>query len=217
MKLIMDERLKHRLVGLAVILSLGVIFVPALIKKSNQHFHGSLNVSVELPPKPALPKVILLNEQAMFKAAEAEEVKLPAIPIPQVAVQSLAKAKPLSQNKVFLPAIPLLAKANLTSQSNLINASKRNASVNVGETKFIQNGYAIQLGTFSKFVNADALVKKLRQKGYRADYHKVIANKQLYYKVVVGQMRKKIQAQVLQKQLARVTQIKGVIVTTGIS
>lgn len=208
MKLEMDERLKHRLVGLAVILSLGVIFVPAMIKKSNQRFHESLNVSVELPPKPALPKVILLNEQAMFKAVEAEEVKLPSIP--QIPTQNLAKAKSLSQNKVLLPVIPRLA-----SQPALINLSVSKANAN--EAKLIKNGYAIQLATFSKLVNAHALVKKLRRKGYRADYYKVIVNKQLYYKVLVGQMKRKIQAQALQKQLAKMTQIQGVIVTTGIS
>lgn len=32
MKLIMDEKVKHRLIGLAVIISLGAIFAPALIK-----------------------------------------------------------------------------------------------------------------------------------------------------------------------------------------
>ena len=34
MKLVLDERIKHRLVGIAVILSIGIIFTPALFKKS---------------------------------------------------------------------------------------------------------------------------------------------------------------------------------------
>ena len=37
MKFVMNEQLKHRLTGLVVLLSLGVIFVPAMIKKSTRH------------------------------------------------------------------------------------------------------------------------------------------------------------------------------------
>ena len=37
MKFVMDERLKHRLTGVVVILAIAAIFVPAVMKKSNQH------------------------------------------------------------------------------------------------------------------------------------------------------------------------------------
>ena len=36
MKLMMDERVKHRLTGVVVLVSIAVIFVPAMIKKSNK-------------------------------------------------------------------------------------------------------------------------------------------------------------------------------------
>ena len=40
MKFVMDERIKHRLTGLVVILSIAAIFLPEQVKKSNQrHLH----------------------------------------------------------------------------------------------------------------------------------------------------------------------------------
>ena len=43
MKLVIDEKVKHRLVGLAVILSMGIIIAPAVLKKSQQHKNNKKN------------------------------------------------------------------------------------------------------------------------------------------------------------------------------
>ena len=54
MKLITDERVKHRLVGLAVILSIAAIFAPAIMKKSSQRFDENVSMSLELPARPKM-------------------------------------------------------------------------------------------------------------------------------------------------------------------
>ena len=79
MKLVMDEKLKHRLIGLAVIISLGVIFVPALMRKSSQPFDKNLNVNVTLPPKPSAPNVALTEEKDMFKTIKIAKVRIPSV------------------------------------------------------------------------------------------------------------------------------------------
>ena len=67
MKLVMDEKLKHRLIGLAVIISLGAIFAPAMMKKSSQRLESNFSVNVKLPPKPLAPDVVMTDEKEMFK------------------------------------------------------------------------------------------------------------------------------------------------------
>ena len=37
MKWFADDKIKHRIIGLAVLLSIALVFIPAMVKKSNQH------------------------------------------------------------------------------------------------------------------------------------------------------------------------------------
>lgn len=96
MKLVIDERVKHRLIGLAVILSIGAIFAPAIMKKSNQRFDGNVSVSVELPAKPAQPDVAMTDDKTLFEANRVAHVELPNVKDEQP-LSTLAKAESLSQ------------------------------------------------------------------------------------------------------------------------
>lgn len=79
MKLIMDEKVKHRLIGLAVILSIGAIFAPALLKKSSQNLESHYSAQVKLPPKPTPPNVVISTQAEMFKTIKIAKVNLPAV------------------------------------------------------------------------------------------------------------------------------------------
>ncbi len=57
MKFMISERIKHRITGLIVILSVIAIFVPAMIKKSNQRPEEKVSLSIHLPPKPIAPRL----------------------------------------------------------------------------------------------------------------------------------------------------------------
>lgn len=248
MKLVMDERVKHRLIGLAVILSIAAIFAPAIIKKSNQRIDDNVSVSVKLPPKPIPPKVAMPDEQEMFKTVKVAHVEIPDIP-KETAGPALAKAESLSQlNDVKEAVGPMVAKAKVQptqvakQKSTVVAAATKKVttstvtpkrvsvaakskpaakSVQVAksrvQTPIVKDLYAVQLATFSKQKNADALVSKLRSKGYKASYNRVSTPQGMVYKVIVGHGRPKDQAKLLQQQLASVMQIKGFIVTTGVS
>lgn len=244
MKLVLDERVKHRIIGLAVILSIGAIFAPAIVKKSNQRFDGNVSVSVQLPPKPLPPKVAMPDEKAMFGTVKVAHVELPAMPDEKMIVK-IAKAESLSpMNDVRLPVVakanidvPSLPKAKATRVSKPVATkiaakkvvknipmpkakvvAKNNKKMVPVTAKALAKGrYAVQLATFSQQRNADSLVSRLRGKGYKATYNKIITREGAVYKVIVGHTDKKEQARVLQKQLASVMQIRGFIVETGVS
>jgi DedD protein len=237
MKITINERVKHRLIGLAVILSLVAIFAPAIMKKSLRNFDDNLNISVELPSKPASPKIAMLKEEALFKTVKAAHVEIP--PLPKIKSEStLAKAELINpaDNVVTLPSIPVIAKAESVAQ-NPVNAAPELKKKHIGQPqelesspqalneptphplsiKLAKNNYAVQLGTFSKLSNATALVKKLHKKGYRAIHSKVIIQNKIYYKVLVGQPMVKEQAKILQKQLADAVRIDGILVNPKVS
>ncbi|KTD36372.1 Sporulation domain-containing protein [Legionella nautarum] len=293
MKLVIDERVKHRLIGLAVILSIAAIFAPAIMKKSNQRIDGNMSVSVELPPKPLQPDVAMTEKNAMFEKVKVAHVELPEVAEEQPA-PALAKAEPLSQmkdvnyrtvepvNQNFsldqeslnvdsenfaredLPAVvektaatPTVKTTNVAVVHKIAKAetfplkikpkakivaknsnkpdkpvvkSVAKPKISVAKPKPItkpvikktaknavpvKGKYAVQLATFTRLRNADSLISKLRGKGYKASYNKVKTSEGIVYKVVVGQVQKREQAQLLQKKLASAVQIRGFIVTTG--
>ncbi|WP_412756759.1 SPOR domain-containing protein [Legionella bozemanae] len=79
MKLVIDEKLKHRLVGVAVVLSLGAIFLPAMMKKSSQRLENNFSVKVQLPPKPTTPNVAVTDEKEMFKTIKVAKIEIPPV------------------------------------------------------------------------------------------------------------------------------------------
>ena len=121
MKLTMDERLKHRLVGLAVILSIGVIFAPAILKKSNEHFDEKNTISINLPLKPVLSKIDVPNEKTMLAKVSPASVVLPTIPA--IKVNPIAKAEPLSPSVNKFKAVRVAAsKPALIKQPSTLNS-----------------------------------------------------------------------------------------------
>ncbi|RUR19770.1 SPOR domain-containing protein [Legionella sp. km535] len=99
MKLVMDEKLKHRLIGLAVIISLGAIFAPAVLKKSSQNLENNYSVNIKLPPKPLVPDVVSTNEKDVFKTIKVAKVKIPAVS-DENQLSELVRAEPIKSDLV---------------------------------------------------------------------------------------------------------------------
>lgn len=74
-----DEKIKHRIIGLAVLISIALVFVPAMVKKSNQRLDRNMNLSLNLPPKPAFPHVEAVKPQVLFKTVKVAQVVLPEV------------------------------------------------------------------------------------------------------------------------------------------
>lgn len=220
-----DERTKHRLIGLVVIISIAVIFLPALMKHSNYRLDENVNVSVRLPVKPSLPKIAIVNEKAMFQTVKVAHVDIPIeSKPPQFAVSSQATE---TDSRTVIPRVPneLALKQSHVSQPPIIkiDLSKKTAlkslqnSAKKSSQQVVQR-YAVQLASFSNQVNAQSLVNQLAKKGYKASYIKANGKQgKLFYKVIVGDASQKNEAIDLQKKLANNLQLNGFIVKNGVS
>ena len=226
MKLMMNERIKHRLTGLVVIVSIAVIFLPAMMKKSNQRFEESLNVSLKLPAKPVLPKVAIPNEQAMFQSVKVAHVDIQAV-TPTPHPSAIAKAEPLSTTvahqvravaAVTKPIKPALLRLSAKNKPVLLS-KKTSKPLPLPKTTVAlkKDLYAIQLASFAEQSNARLLVSRLRGQGYVASYNKFNGKQGDYYKVIVGQLKQRVEAVTLQKKLADNMQLSGFIIKTGVS
>ena len=202
MKWVLEDRIKHRLIGLAVIASLLVIFLPAVFKQSNHHFDDNVNVSFKVPKKPVLPQLSVVDKDRLFKEVKVAKINIP----PAAHVDAhMNKAISLSQQAPQMPK-------NSERVPPLVEKSKSLLSqLRVGDV------YTIQLATFTKQTNAKSLVESLRTKGYEASMQ-ISANEQgPLYHVIVGQLKQRDQAIDLQRKLVNNTQLNGIIVTTKVS
>lgn len=266
MKLVMDEKLKHRLVGVSVILSLGAIFLPAMMKKSSQRLESNFSVNVQLPPKPTAPNVAVTDEEQMFKTIKVAKAQIlpstqtqtkPVVnsvqedfiastPIQKNEVTSVAKAESNSIEKPIELALLNEAAQNAVKQNVKVAVIKPatkpekpgSAAVTVAKVKVVTPSpvapktitakaapkpeskkgiYAVQLASFAQLANAQALVKKLEQKGYKASYTRVAGRKGAIYKVYAGHSPNRDNAVKLKVQLASAMQLNGFVVNTGVS
>lgn len=236
MKLMLDERVKHRLIGFAVIISLAAIFAPAIMKKSNQRFDKEIGMRVELPPKPELPKVAVADQKQLFKTVKIAHVQLPQATSAQESSQLAAIehkipleaiAKEVDNN--FLAPIPAVKKAEVAQSESETKAktvdktsllSKKPAVIasKVIERKPIllalnQEIYSVQLASFARRENAQVLVNRLRAKGYTGKIVKISGKNGDQFKVYVGRSNKKEQALKLKNQLAAAMRLSGFVVS----
>ncbi|WP_419418638.1 SPOR domain-containing protein [Legionella sp. D16C41] len=124
MKLIIDERLKHRLIGIAVIISIGTIFAPALIKTSSHRFDET--ISIQLPPKPLAPKLSMPEKQQTFQSIEVAHVEIPDIPTEtkSLANKTQLKAEPISTLNDLKSTIVTATKETLKPNAQIASNSK---------------------------------------------------------------------------------------------
>lgn len=263
MNLAIDERTKHRLTGLAVIMAVAIIFVPAMLKKSNQRLEENIHLSVQLPPKPQAPKVNVAEKEAVL-----ETVKVAKLPMPKkispVPASQIARIEPLTDKPKSVQVASLQTNAADPVPTPLPHPPrpkphphphpKPSGNPAVAETREIMEAvrqeiereakretvspvlrkevkeasaykpkpvltprpvveaYAVQLASFTVQKNAESLVERLRDQGYKARYRKISSEDGTLYKVTVGQLDDKADASALKKKLSETTNMNGFVV-----
>jgi DedD protein len=246
MKLVMDEKLKHRLVGISVILSLGAIFFPAMMKKSSQRLESNFSVKVQLPPKPVAPHVVVTDEEQMFKTIKVAKAHIlpsqtqassqskldqkESIALASIKSQIVSSIKTEASKAIEKPKeLALLNEAAQKAAQNSVNLAKpvQAAAITVARTNLVTQAdpttivkkgvYAVQLASFAQLTNAQALVKKLEQQGYKANYTRVAGKKGAIYKVFTGYSSDRDNVMKLKTYLASTMRLNGFVVKTGVS
>ena len=213
----MDERVKHRLTGLVVLVSIAIIFVPAMVKKSTQRLGEKINVAVILPMKPTLPRVTVVNEKKVFDAVKVAKVD----PVSQVLPlrSEIARVK-VPAKRILLsqvPAVAMLKKPLAPPPVPEAPATlpQRIAPLGLHRVEAIkEGGYTIQLASFAQRQNAELLVKRLRGYGHHASYSESHSRQGHVFKVTVGPMTRRDEALLLRQKIAEQLQLKGFLVKT---
>lgn len=217
MQWIIEEKVKHRIIGVAVLLSIVIVLLPAMVKKSNQRLDQNMNLSLHLPPKPTFPIVSAVKPKVLFEA-----VKVATVVIPEVhetaPSKTLAHAESLSGNtmatRTQIQKVPVLAsRARVSAPQKPVRvvAMAKPRPIIKKAVQPIQkktNQFFVQVASFTQQKNALTLVQRLRLKGFKASFDKQGGQ----YRVLVGQLNEREQALNLKKQLMNTAQLSGFIV-----
>ncbi|KAF0192166.1 MAG: DedD protein [Gammaproteobacteria bacterium] len=209
-------KLKQRLVGVAVLVSIAVIFLPLVLQSPDEINPGFENEVI--PPKSSglSVKVLPLNipervepiKPDLAPAAAAETAASDAVPVPPVADVVAAEPDVVAHTA---PKPPVAQAESVPKTSGPPPAAKP-----VGGAP---SAWVVQLGSFSSRDNAFALRDKLRKRRYAAFVDDVAGgpgNKRIY-RVRVGPELLRSRADTLRIQLEKEFRLKGMVVTHEVS
>ena len=190
----MEQGLKERLVGAAVLVILAVIFIPMLFNDTP----GNVPVITEsnIPSKPdGIPvppegdfssRIIPLQQGEADTAVSTTEKK--------------TEEKPTQENK---PAVVTATEEQKPAETAMVNEEP---ATNVGLSAWV-----VQLGSFTSEENAQALNQKLRKAGYRAFVEPLKQKTSVVYRVRVGPELKREDAESTREQLKKNMSLDGII------
>lgn len=219
MKQILSERNKHRLIGMLLVLSMVIIVMPAVMKKSNQRFEENLSISLKLPPRPILPNVAIPNSKVILKSVKVAKVTIQAPPTVPVSAL-IAKAEPLESKarliqKSVIASIAHDFKAPPAKSQQIIQNNRVALQPKQENVLSFKPVFSVQVATFVQQDNASHLVSQFRRQGFEASYHKITNEKGEFYRVIVGQLREREKALDLQKKIASNMQLNGFVISNS--
>lgn len=170
----MDDGLKQRLVGAVVLAAIAVIFLPSLF---DQDSRSRIDTTSKIPPR-------TLVTAAKFEAPVRPETVSQA-PDPE-AMYELLEDEPV-------PA----AKNQQQPEPEVIS---KTPSVGLND-KGVPKGWVIQVASYKKLAQAEALKNTLIEEGYKAYVHSLTNSKGKVSRVMVGPKIDQKAAQKVKKKL----------------
>ena len=149
----MDTRLKHRIVGLLVLLALAVIFLPELLDGKKAYRQP------QFAPMPENSATVTETADVVFLEPEAK----PQAEVAESSVEPAPAAPPQVQEAVVAPSKSLVAAQKKVEKAQI---EEDKAAGDTRLKQFDSNAWVIRLGVFSHRDNVIRLVDKLRKQGY---------------------------------------------------
>ncbi|BCO30975.1 hypothetical protein TspCOW1_10780 [Thiohalobacter sp. COW1] len=199
----MDEKLKQRLVGAAVIVALAAIFIPMILEGPDD---GMGPIGSNLPPAPEY-KVKDRLEPLVLPPPPAESDSAPAaaeVPeAPEAALPETAAPAPVEPEPEPTPEpepAPEPAPAAEPAPAPSSAAAPTPAS-----------GWVVQVASFSQQANAERLRDQLQARGYKAFVESASTGAGTTWRVRVGPVPERPAAEKLQGEIAKVFDLKGLV------
>lgn len=195
----MDQNLKERLVGAAVLIILAVIFIPMFL--SDVPISEDKITETNIPEKPEAfsSRIVPLEAATESDAAETPaaptSAETPADSTNRTETETLPEPATLTENEV--PE---------TDDEPLVTEVVSDNS-DVGLTAWV-----VQLGSFSSEENAQSLNKQLREKKFPSFVEPVVREDSVIYRVRVGPELRRSNAEKLKSRIKSALDVDGILV-----
>lgn len=216
----MDQQLKQRLVGVTVIFSLAVIFLPMLLDGAGDRPE---HLEISIPTPPEVPSYFIVEDKVAELTNKA--VRLPQLePLivdeagdppdtkksgEKTTSQLVAekKTQPKNTKVVSKPAAEPSKSAKNTTSKPPVKETKQPVKKQMGGASWV-----IQVGSFSEKNKAYKLRDKLRKSGFSAAFiEKFKHNGVLSYRVRMGPFISRDKAKVIGNKVRAKYNIKGLV------
>ncbi len=216
-----ENRLKQRLVGAVVLVSLAVIFIPMLL--SGRGGYERLITSSNIPPEPEPGRRVI--EIPLQEIPPRPERK----PVTTVVVDEYTKELPEnfkpsktgveetgdtvstdSAGETKSPP-PRTAPPSPPPKERAPAAAEKAPPVKPEKDSGEPQAWVVQMGSFSERANAMALRDRIRGKKYPAYVEAVATPQGTIYRVRVGPERTRAKAEALQARLRKVFNLNGMV------
>ncbi len=194
----MEQKLKERLVGAAVLVAVAVIFIPIIFTDSPE---TEVILGSNIPEKPET------NFNSRIIPVIESDDKFSLTPIDSENIES-GKSQ---QNDGLIIEQKVVAEKVISTKEN--NAEKILITEVEGNTTVGLSAWIVQLGSFTEEDNAQALNKKLRTAGYPSFVEPLKRDGKISYRVRVGPEIKRSEADSLLKKLKEKMQLDGIVVS----
>lgn len=213
----MAERIKQRLIGLAVVVTAAVVVLPLVLTGDG---YRERQLQTQIPPEPApfktpdmtLKSQVLPDTRSYPDVKVAEAPSAPAAEIRPVEVAPAQAATPVEQPEVAVAKVP--KPAPVTVSETEAAAAKTPVAPSVEELRpeldaqGVPVAWTLQLASFKDESNAKALRKQLIDAG-----HKVYTRRQAdLYKVFVGPEAQRDRLEALKMRLQTDFGLDGIII-----
>jgi len=194
------RQLKQRIVGAVVLVALGVIFIPMILNRDDTNSGIS---GTNIPPKP----------QALEQLADQNPPAEPAIPpAPAETRQLVDKDTPPLPTATPTPAPSQLPTPESTQASTSQASEIPSPAPTPASEPKTPHGWVVQLASFADRGKALALRNRARKAGYRCFVESSSGRHGTLYRVRVGPVVKREQAEKLQTNINRKLKLNKTLV-----
>lgn len=209
----MEQTLKQRLVGAIVLISLGVIFIPIILEGPDDEW------SPRVQEIPAPPRI---DYQAQVEVPIPAEIPEPAEVAPSPVVDTITPSEttivPEEPDEVTAAAEPAIEKTTVQAvkpapvPAPKIQAKPEPKPKPKPKPSVSTGGWVVQVGSFSQTLNARGLRDRLRKSGYKAFVQETTSGGRRIYRVLLGPVGNRAEAEKLRDDVGRKHRLKGIVV-----
>lgn len=190
---LMDAQLKQRVIGAAVLVAIGVVFIPLFLDETSENMEPVPPFEADIaPPSDFNSRVVPLND------AEVDELERAMDSTPE----QMTQAEDWEEESLPTPtpepgeadeAVPVEASAPVTAPRTGVTA------------------WVVQVGSFSSEANANGLLEKINKAGYTGFIEPLRDGDKVTYRVRVGPELDKLSADQIRDKLAKEVELKGIV------